>query len=147
MPAILIIQHSPFFQLWQRKMMRDDQCDHHRWEEMKEKATVMSNGGGNRENTDEQTLSRANNCCILIPRGEVPCLWGHNTTPKNRPLCLCTPFLSLHPLFAPRGFCLVPDSPPPVWWPGLGIASRRWFVCQIFLFLLLCLFDWFQRIC
>ena len=126
MPAILIIQHSLFSQLWQGK--NDERSSTRSSLEMKEKATVMSNGGGNGENTDEQTLSRANNCCILIPRGEVPCLWGHNTTPKNRPLCLCTPFLSLHPLFAPCGFCLVPDSPPPsvVAWPG---NSKQEMVC------------------
>ena len=56
--------------------MRDDQCDRHRWEEMKEKATVTSNGGGNGENTDEQTLSRANNAIIQRGFGVVDCMQG-----------------------------------------------------------------------
>ena len=88
----------------------------------------MSNGGGNGENTDEQTLSRANNCCILIPWGEVPCLWGHNTTPKNRPLCLCTPLFILAPTFCSPRLLFSPRLPSPsvVAWPG---NSKQEMVC------------------
>ena len=74
-----------------------------------------------------------NNCCILIP--PIPGPWGHNTTPKNRPLLSLHPFLSLHPVFAPLWLLFSSRLPRP--WvsnSGLGIASRkeRWFVCRIF---------------
>ena len=98
---------------------------------------------------EEQEGILMNNCCILIP--PIPGPWGHNTTPKNRPLLSLHPFLSLHPVFAPLWLLFSSRLPRP--WvsnSGLGIASRkeRWFVCRIFcsLFSLLCLFDWLRWI-
>ena len=59
-------------------------------------------GVGIGENTDEQTLSRAsaNNCCILIPRGELSHVYGGIIPPlKTGRLCLCALFILAAPTF------------------------------------------------